>query len=168
MEEKQTYIIATIVENKPGVLYEVSNLFRRRSFNIESISVGSTEQADLARMSITVSGESDTIEQVVKQLSKLINVIKVTLLNPSTAVIRELALIKIVAFDSKTRSDIIQYANIFRGHILDVSPNSVMVEVTGDSKKIDAFIALTVPFGLKEVARTGITALARGGKAIKE
>lgn len=168
MEKKQTYIIATIVENKPGVLYEVSNLFRRRSFNIESISVGSTEQADLARMTITVSGEPNIIEQVVKQLSKLINVIKVSILNPSTSVIRELALIKISAFDSKIRSDIIQYANIFRGHILDVSSDSVTVEVTGDSEKIDAFIELTVPFGLKEIARTGITALARGGKAIKE
>ncbi|UCH01474.1 MAG: acetolactate synthase small subunit [Candidatus Bathyarchaeota archaeon] len=168
MEKKQTYIIATIVENKPGVLYEVSNLFRRRSFNIESISVGSTEQADLARMTITVSGEPNIIEQVVKQLSKLINVIKVSILNPTTSVIRELALIKISAFDSKIRSDIIQYANIFRGHILDVSSDSVTVEVTGDSEKIDAFIELTVPFGLKEIARTGITALARGGKAIKE
>jgi acetolactate synthase-1/3 small subunit len=168
MVEKETYIIGILVEHKPGVLYEVSNMFRRRGFNIESISVGPTEQKDLARMTITVNGDEQTIEQVVKQLHKLINVIKVSILNPNTTVVREMALIKVHAINAGTRSDVIQYTNIFRGHIIDVSPDSVIVEVTGDSEKIDAFIELATPFGIKEIARTGITALARGGKIIKE
>jgi len=168
IEEKQTYIIAIIVEHKAGVLYEVSNMFRRRGFNIESISVGPIEQKDLARMTITVNGDERTIEQVIKQLNKLINVIKVSILDPKTTVVREMALIKVHVADSKARSDIIQYADIFRGHIVDISHDSVMVEVTGDSEKIDAFIELVVPFGIREVGRTGITALARGGKIIKE
>lgn len=168
MEEKQNYIIGTIVEHKPGVLYEVANMFRRRGFNIESIAVGPTEQKDLARMTITVTGDERTIEQVVKQLHKLINVIKVSILDPKTTVVREMALIKVHVADAKARSEIIQFANIFRGHILDVSTDSMIVEMTGDSEKIDAFIELVVPYGIKEVARTGITALTRGGKVIKE
>lgn len=166
--EKQTYIIGTLVEHKPGVLYEVANMFRRRGFNIESISVGVTEQKDLARMTITVNGDERTIEQVIKQLNKLINVIKVSILDPKTTVLREMALIKVHAADTKARSDVIQYANIFRGHVVDISSDSVMVEVTGDSEKVDAFMDLVSSFGIKEVARTGITALARGGKVIKE
>ena len=168
MSTKQTYVIGIIVEHKAGVLYEVANMFRRRGFNIESISVGVTEQKDLARMTITVSGDERTIEQITKQLNKLINVIKVSILDLKTTVVREMALIKIHAIDSKARSDVIQCASIFRGHIIDVSSDSVIVEVTGDSEKIDAFIELAASFGIKEVARTGITALSRGGKVIKE
>ena len=168
MTEKQTYIIGTLVEHKPGVLYEVANMFRRRGFNIESISVGVTEQKDLARMTITVNGDERTLEQVVKQLNKLINVIKVSILDPKTTVTREMALIKVHVADTKARSDIIQYVDIFRGHIIDISPDSVIVEITGDSEKIDAFLDFATPLGIKEVARTGITALTRGGKAIKE
>ena len=168
MTEKQTYIIGTLVEHKPGVLYEVSNMFRRRGFNIESISVGVTEQKDLARMTITVNGDARTIEQIVKQLNKLINVIKVSILDSKVTVTREMALIKVHVVDTKARSDIIQYVDIFRGHIIDISADSVIVEITGDSEKIDAFLDLATPLGIKEVARTGITALTRGGKAIKE
>ncbi|MDQ1279432.1 MAG: acetolactate synthase small subunit [Thermoproteota archaeon] len=168
MTEEQTYIIGTLVEHKPGVLFEVANMFRRRGFNIESISVGVTEQKDLARMTITVNGDERTIEQVVKQLNKLINVIKVSILDPNTTVTREMALIKIHVADTKARSDIIQYVDIFRSHIIDISSDSVIVEITGDSEKIDAFLDLAMPLGIKEVARTGITALSRGGKAIKE
>lgn len=168
MAEKQTYIIGILVEHKPGVLYEVANMFRRRGFNIESISVGVTEQKDLARMTITVNGDERTIEQVVKQLNKLINVIKVSILDSKVTVAREMALIKVHVTDTKARSDIIQYVDIFRGHIIDISPDSVIVEITGDSEKIDAFLELATPLGIKEVARTGITALTRGGKAIKE
>ncbi|MDH5624294.1 MAG: acetolactate synthase small subunit, partial [Candidatus Bathyarchaeota archaeon] len=141
--------------------------FRRRGFNIESISVGPTEQSDLARMTITVNGDERTIEQVVKQLNKLIDVIKVSRLDPSSIVTRELALIKVRALDSKVRSDVINYADIFRARVVDVSSESLMVEITGTSDKIDAFLDLMKPFGVKEVARTGITALSRGVKSIK-
>jgi acetolactate synthase-1/3 small subunit len=164
---KQNHIISTIVEHKPGVLYTVANLFRRRGFNIESISVGPTEQSDLARMTITVNGDERTVEQVVKQLNKLIDVIKVSRLNPSSIVTRELALIKVHALDTKVRSDVINYADIFRARVVDVSSESLMVEITGTSDKIDAFLDLMKPFGVKEVARTGITALSRGVKSIK-
>ncbi len=166
MKEKN-HIISTIVEHKPGVLYTVANLFRRRGFNIESISVGPTEQSDLARMTITVNGDERTVEQVVKQLNKLIDVIKVSRLAPSSIVTRELALIKVRALDTKVRSDVINYADIFRARVVDVSSESLMVEITGTSDKIDAFLDLMKPFGLKEVARTGITALSRGVKSVK-
>lgn len=168
MSTQQTYIIATLVENKPGVLYEVANMFRRRGFNIDSISVGTIETEDLARMTITVKGDDRTIEQIVKQLHKIIAVIKVSILDPSSTVIREMALVKVHIPDAKARSDMIQYANIFRGHIIDISHDSLIVEITGDSEKIDAFIDLSRSFGVKEIARTGITALPRGGKAIRE
>ena len=167
MSVKQTYVIGALVEHKPGVLYEVSNMFRRRGFNIESISVGVTEQKDLARMTITVNGDERTIEQVIKQLNKIINIVKVSILNPKTTVAREMALIKVRAMDSKSRSDIIQYVDVFRGHIVDVSSDSLIAEITGDPEKIDAFIELVTSFGIKEVARTGITALSRGVKVIK-
>lgn len=167
MSAKQIYVIGALVENKPGVLYEVSNMFRRRGFNIESISVGVTEQKDLSRMTITVNGDERIIEQVIKQLNKIINVVKVSILNPKTTVVREMALIKVHTTDSKARSDIIQYVDVFRGHIVDVSSDSLIAEITGDSEKIDAFIELVTSFGIKEVARTGITALSRGAKVIK-
>ncbi|MFH0897659.1 MAG: acetolactate synthase small subunit [Candidatus Bathyarchaeota archaeon] len=168
MSAQQTYIISTLVENRPGVLYEVSNMFRRRGFNIDSISVGTAETNDMARMTITVRGDDRTIEQVVKQLSKIISVIKVSVLDPASTVTREMALIKVHTTDNKARSDIIQYVNIFRGHIIDVAQESIIAEITGDPDKIDAFIDLSHPFGVKEISRTGITALTRGEKIIKE
>lgn len=160
MEEE--YIISTIVENKPGVLYRASNMFRRRGFNINSISVGPTEQKDLARMTITINGSPATVEQLVKQLGKLIDVIKISVLNPKNTVERELALIKLHVTDTKTRSDVINYSNIFRSRIVDVSHDSMMVEVTGGSDKIEAFIKLANSIGIKEISRTGVTALGRG------
>jgi acetolactate synthase-1/3 small subunit len=167
MSKEQNHIISAIVEHKPGVLYMVSNMFRRRGFNIESISVGRTEQSDLARMTITVNGDERTVEQVVKQLNKLIDVIKVSRLDPVNIVTRELALIKVRALDTKVRSDVINYAEIFRARVVDVSSESLMVEITGTSDKIDAFLDLMKPFGVREVARTGITALSRGVKSVK-
>jgi len=162
----QTWIIAALVEHKPGVLYKVSNMFRRRNFNIESISVGPTEQ-EMARMTITVIGDESTVEQLVKQMTKLIDIIKVSTLEPGNSVIRELALIKVHIPSTTARSDVIQYANIFRGRVLDVSPESLIIEVTGTSDKIDAFTELMKSFGVMELARTGITALIRGPKMIK-
>jgi len=166
--EPQSHVIACLVENKPGVLYEVANMFRRRNFNIDSISVGVVEQNDMARMTIAVKGDEWTVEQVIKQLNKLVDIIKVSTLDPTDSVIREMALVKVHTVDANARTEVIQYANIFRGQIIDVASDSVIVEITGDTDKIDAFIELVRPFGLKELARTGITALARGGKAIRE
>ncbi len=168
MTTEQSHVIACLVENKPGVLYEVSNMFRRRNFNINSISVGASEQEDLARMTIAVNGDEWTVEQIIKQLNKLIDVIKVSDLDTNDAVIREMALIKTHTSDTNARTEIIQYCNIFRGQVVDVSSDSVTVEITGNTDKIDAFIDLARPFGLKEIARTGKTALSRGGKAIRE
>jgi acetolactate synthase-1/3 small subunit len=167
-DRRQPYVIGALVEHKPGVLYEVANMFRRRGFNIESITVGRTEPKDQARMTIIVNGDEYTVEQVIKQLNKLINVIKVTLLEAGNTVSRELILIKVHTADSKARSDLIQYTDIFRGRVVDVAPDSMIIEVTGDSEKIDAFIELSRVFGIKEIARTGATALNRGGRVIRE
>jgi len=149
MNDKESFIIAAIVENKPGVLYHVSNMFRRRGFNIDSITVGPLERSDLARMTITVIGDEKIIDQVVKQMNKLIDVIKVSILDPKKSVIREMALVKVHASESKTRSDIINYADVFRARVVDVSSDSMMIEITGDSEKINAFIDLVKPFGIK-------------------
>jgi acetolactate synthase-1/3 small subunit len=167
MAHESNHIISTIVEHKPGVLYSVSNLFRCRGFNIDNISVGPAEEVGLARLTIMVRGDDRTIEQVIKQLNKLIDVIKVTQLDLEHIVTRELALIKVNAPNSKVRSDIINYADIFRARVVDVSSESLMIELTGTSDKIDAFISLMKPFVVKEVARTGITALSRGAKSVK-
>lgn len=160
-------VIAALVEHKPGVLHSVANMFRRRGFNIESISVGPVEQNGLARMTITVNGDEKTIEQVVKQLNKIIDVVKVSQLDPANIVTREMALIKINVPDTKTRSDIINCVDVFRGHVVDVSPETLMIEITGGPDKIDAFLNLMKTFGIIEVARTGITALSRGPTSIK-
>ncbi len=166
MENGKTRVVSAIVENKPGVLHSVSNLFRRRNFNIDSITVGPTEQKDLARITITVSADEKTLDQVVKQLAKLIDVVKVAELNPNSIVTRELSLIKIKVPGLKERSDIINCVHVFRGRVVDISPDSIMVEITGTPDKIDAFMNLMKPFGIIELARTGITALSRGAKAI--
>ncbi len=165
--EGKTYIVSAIVEHKPGVLYSVSNMFRRRGFNIETITVGASEQKDLARLTVTIKGDERMVEQVVKQLQKLIDVVKVSILDPEFTVTRELALVKISTLDTKVRSDVINYTEIFKGHVVDVAHDSLVVEITGDSDKINAFIELMKPFGLKEIARTGITALSRGMKSAR-
>jgi acetolactate synthase-1/3 small subunit len=167
MAKEHNHIISTIVEHKPGVLYTVANLFRCRGFNIENIAVGPAEESGLARMTITVKGDDRTIEQVVKQLNKLIDVIKVTRLDPDRIVTRELALIKVNAPNTKVRSDLINYADIFRARVVDVSSESLMMEITGTTDKVDAFIDIMKPFGVREIARTGVTALSRGAKSAK-
>ncbi|MEM2227708.1 MAG: acetolactate synthase small subunit [Candidatus Bathyarchaeia archaeon] len=167
-DEKGLILISAVVEHKPGVLHRISNMFRRRDFNIESISVGVTEFKDLARMTITVKGDEKIADQVVKQMSKLIDVIHVEALNWGNSVQRELALIKLKAETHEKRSEIMDYTSVFRGRIIDVARESLIVEITGDSEKINAFINLTKQFGIIEVARTGITALARGPSSIGE
>ncbi len=165
-QSEQNHIIATIVENKPGVLFRVTNMIRRRGFNIESLSVGPLNDGSLARMTLVVRGDEKTVELVARNLHKLVEVIKVKRLNLEKSVLRELALIKIRAEDSKTRTDLTHYVRIFRGRIVDVSPKTMTVEITGDPKKINAFLELTKGLGIREVARTGIAALARGAESI--
>ncbi len=167
MEAGKTKVISVLVENKPGVLHIIANLFRRRNFNIESITVGPTEQPSVARMTITVNEDEKTIDQVIKQVAKQIDVLKVSELESGNFVMRELSLIKVKVKDSKERSDIINFVEVFRGRIIDVSTDSLTVEITGTPDKIDAFLNLMKTFGILELARTGITALARGAKSIK-
>lgn len=159
-------VIAALVEHKPGVLFKVSNLFRRRGFNIENITVGPIETSDLARMTITVKGDEATRDQVVKQLRKLIEVVHVEVLNPESLVQRELALIKVKVDSPETRREIMDYTSIFRGRVVDVSPESMIVEITGTPDKMDAFINLMLKYGIIEIARTGVTALTRGKASI--
>ena len=167
METGKTKVISVLVENKPGVLHTIANLFRRRNFNIESITVGPTQQKEIARMTITVNEDEKTIDQVVKQVAKQIDVLTVDELSQGSFVMRELALIKVSVASSKERSDIINCVEVFRGRIIDVSTDSLTVEITGTPDKIDAILNLMKTYGIIELARTGITALARGAKSIK-
>jgi acetolactate synthase-1/3 small subunit len=160
--ETKSHIISTLVENKPGVLQKVSSLFTRRGFNIESITVGESEVEGLARMVIISIGDDKALEQIIKHLNKLIDVIKVIELDPNNTVKRELALIKVKSDNEKTRSEVIQYTNIFRGKIIDVGTTTLTIEITGDPEKINALISLLKGFGIKKIARTGSTAIGRG------
>ena len=155
------HTLVALVEDKPGVLNRVASLFRRRGFNIESIAVGSTEEAKVSRMTIVVDGATTTVEQVRKQLEKIIEVIKVADVTQDQMVARELALIKVKA-SAQTRSEIIQIVDIFRGNIVDVSSDSVVIEITGDEDKIGSLLDLLKGFGVKEIARTGRLAMVRG------
>ena len=158
--------IAVIVENKSGVLTRIAGLFSRRSFNIDSLSVGTTDNPEYSRMTITVQGDRDVLEQVIKQLSKLINVIRVSEMDPVESLERELAVIK-VSVDRENRSEIMQIVNIFRARIIDVSQRSMIIEVTGDEEKVEAIIQLLRQFGIKELARTGKVSMIRGARVIK-
>ena len=160
------HIIAVIVENKSGVLTRIAGLFSRRSFNIDSLSVGATDNPDYSRMTISVQGDRDVLEQVIKQLSKLINVIRVSELDPVESLERELAIIK-VSVDRESRSEVMQIVNIFRAKIIDVSQRSMIIEVTGDEEKVEAIIQLLRQFGIKELARTVKVSMVRGTRVIK-
>lgn len=160
------HTIAVVVENKSGALTRIAGLFSRRSFNIDSLSVGATDNPDYSRMTITVHGDEDVLEQVIKQLSKLINVIRVSELVPAESVERELAIIKVNA-DKENRGEIMQIVEIFRASIIDVSARSMIVEATGDEEKIDAIVQLLRQFGIKEMARTGKVSMVRGTRVIK-
>jgi acetolactate synthase-1/3 small subunit len=152
-----------VVENKPGVLTRVASLFRRRGYNIDSLTVGATENPSISRMTIVVQGDEKVLEQVSKQLYKLIDVIKVIDLTEERAVERELVIIKVNA-DNNVRADIVQIVDIFRARIVDIGRNTLIIEVTGDSNKIDAIVESLKPFGIKELVRTGKIAMIRGGK----
>ncbi len=160
MSTKHTLI--ALVEDKPGVLNRMASLFRRRGFNIESIVVGHSEVPHLSRMTFVVDGSTTMVEQVRKQLDKVVDIIKVSDITGSDLVVRELALIKVKATAS-TRSEIIQIVDIFRANIVDAASDSVTIEVTGDEEKIDSLLNLLRGFGIKEINRTGRIAMTRGG-----
>lgn len=158
---KQKHTIAVIVNDQPGVLQRVSGLFGRRGFNIESITVGTCEEPGLSRMVIVTTGDNHTLEQVTKQLYKLIDVIKVIDLSANPMVGRELALIKVSA-EPSMRPEILGVVETFRAAVVDIGTHSLMVQVVGDSEKIDAMIELLKPYGIRELSRTGVTAMIRG------
>lgn len=160
------HVLSVLVENHSGVLSRVSGLFSRRGYNIDSLSVGETEDPKISRMTIVADADEYTLEQIKKQLNKLVDVIKIIELKENHAIYRELALIKIAA-TKENRAEIIEIANIFRAHIVDVANESVVIEATGDQGKISALSNMLEPYGIKEVIRTGLTALERGEKELK-
>ncbi|MBP1761582.1 MAG: Acetolactate synthase small subunit [Firmicutes bacterium] len=157
------HTLSVTVENRPGVLTKVATLFRRRGYNIDSLTVGRTESSDISRMTIVVEGDDRIIEQVSKQLHKLVEVIKIIDITQDKAVERELSLIKVRA-DNTVRAEIVQIVDIFRARIVDIGKNSLIIEVTGDENKIDAIEDSLRPFGIIEMVRTGKVAMVRGNK----
>ena len=162
----EKYTLSVLVDNHAGVLSRVVGLFSRRGFNIHSLSVGPTSDELISRVTIEVEGDEKIIEQVSKQLSKIIEVIKIKTLRESETVKRGLVLIK-VNTTSKTRSEIIEVTNVFRAKIVDISPSTVTIELTGNDSKINAFIDMVEQYGIEEIARTGMTALERGSNTLK-
>ena len=160
------HILSVLVENHAGVLSRVAGLFSRRGFNIDSLAVGITENPEVARMTIVVDGDEHTVEQVSKQLNKLIDVIKIKRLDKHESISRELALIKVSA-NAATRSEIVQLVEIFRAKIVDVSKSTLTIEASGSEDKVAALEDLLKPFGIKEVVRTGVIAIERGNRIIK-
>ena len=159
--DSKCHIISTLVEDRPGVLQKVAGLFNRRGFNIDSITVGNSEVEGLSRMIIMVNADEKGLEQVTKQLNKLVDVIKIKDITKG-AVKRELSLIKVSVPNEKARAEIMQYSNIFRAKILDVTEESLIIELTGEEEKINAFISLLETYGIIKIARTGLTAMSRG------
>lgn len=161
------HVLSLLVDNHAGVLSRIVGLFSRRGYNIDSLSVGVTEHPTYSRITIVVLGDDRIIEQITRQVDKLVDVIKVIELKNSESVYRELALIKVSVPPSK-RTEIVGIADIFRANIVDVSPSSLMVELTGDQSKITAFMELVEPYGIIEMSRTGLTGLMRGAAGIRE
>lgn len=159
MEEK--HCLSLIVENKFGVLTRISALFARRGYNIDSLTVGMTEDEEISRITMVVTADEQTLEQIKKQLNKLINVIKVTELKKEGAIARELVFIKVKA-DGRTRSNIVEISNLFRAHVIDVSKESLILQITGTPSKIKAFMNMIEPYGIIEFVRSGVTGLQRG------
>ncbi|MDD4867497.1 MAG: acetolactate synthase small subunit [Mycobacterium sp.] len=160
-----THTLSVLVEDKPGVLARIAALFSRRGFNIESLAVGPTEQKDMSRMTIVVSAEDTPLEQVTKQLNKLINVIKIVELEQDNSVSRELALIKVRA-DAGSRSQVIEAVNLFRAKVIDVSTEALTIEATGNRGKIEALLRVLEPLGVREIVQSGVVSLSRGPRGI--
>ena len=161
----RSHTLSVLVEDKPGVLARVASLFSRRGFNIESLAVGQTETDGLSRMTIVVNVEDFPLEQVTKQLNKLVNVIKIVEQDPGGSVSRELTLIKVRA-DATNRGQIVEIASLFRAHVVDVAPESVILEATGTPDKLDALLRMLDGYGIREIVQSGMVALGRGPKSI--
>jgi len=161
----KTHTLSVLVEDKPGVLARVAALFSRRGFNIESLAVGATETKNMSRMTIVVSVEDTPLEQITKQLNKLINVIKIVEQEEDNSVSREIALIKVRA-DAGTRGQIVEAVNLFRARVIDVSPESLIVEATGTPAKFDALLRVLEPYGIREIVQSGLVSLSRGPRGI--
>jgi acetolactate synthase-1/3 small subunit len=161
------HTLSVLVENKPGVLARVASLFSRRGFNIESLAVGPTELPDVSRMTIVVSVEELPLEQVTKQLNKLINVLKIVELDPDASVQREIMLVKVKA-DMETRSHILETVQLFRAKVVDVAPEAVTIEATGKADKLQALLKVLEPFGIKELVKSGMVAVGRGPRSISD
>lgn len=161
------HTLSVLVEDTPGVLARVAALFSRRSFNIESLAVGPTEMPDVSRMTIVVNVDDLPLEQVTKQLNKLINVLKIVELEDTAAVKRELLLVKVRA-DQDTRSQVLELVQMFRAKVVDVSSDAMVVEATGNSDKLEALLRVLEPYGIKELVQSGVVALGRGGKSISD
>lgn len=161
------HVLSLLVEDKPGLLTRVAGLFARRGFNINSLAVGPTEVPGLSRITVVAEVDQLPLEQVTKQLNKLVNVIKIVELDPESSVYREHLLIK-VRVDNTTRSQILEAVNLFRARVVDVSPDALVIEVTGDSGKVQALLRVLEPYGIREIAQSGLLAIGRGGKSITE
>jgi acetolactate synthase I/III small subunit len=162
-----THTLSVLVENKPGVLTRVAGLFARRGFNIESLAVGPTEHPGISRITILVSVEGTALEQMTKQLNKLINVLKIVELEQTQAVQRELLLVKVRA-DESTRRDVLQIAELFKAKIADVGPEALTVELTGRPDKLDALLQMLEPYGIREMVQSGMVALGRGPRSMTQ
>ena len=161
------HTLSVLVEDKPGVLTRVASLFARRAFNINSLAVGPTEVPGMSRMTVVVDADGELIEQVTKQLNKLVNVIKIVELDPTQSVQRDHLLIK-VRVDNNNRSSILEAVNLFRARVVDVATDALVIEVTGDTGKVQAFLRVLEPYGIKEIAQSGLLAIGRGSKSITE
>ncbi len=161
------HTLSVLVENKPGVLARIASLFARRGFNIDSLAVGPTEHREISRMTIAVNVEDNPLEQVTKQLNKLINVIKIVELEPTTSVQRELVLVKVKA-DTENRSHVLETVQLFRAKVIDVSTDAVTIEATGSADKLEALLRMLEPFGVKELVQSGMVAIGRGSRSITD
>ncbi|MEY4102238.1 MAG: hypothetical protein RIR88_372 [Actinomycetota bacterium] len=162
-----THVLSLLVEDKPGLLTRVAGLFARRGFNIESLAVGHSEIEGLSRITVVVDVDQLPLEQVTKQLNKLVNVIKIVELDPEQSVAREHMLIK-VRVDNATRSQVLEAVTLFRARVVDVAADALVIEVTGDSQKTGALLKVLEPYGIKEIAQSGLLAIGRGSKSITE
>ena len=161
------HTLSVLVENKPGVLARIAGLFSRRGFNIDSLAVGPTEHPEVSRMTIVVNVEELPLEQVTKQLNKLVEVIKIVELEGAGSVTRELLLVKVKA-DSETRGQVLETVQLFRAKVVDVAPDAVTIEVTGSAEKLEAFLRVLEPFGVRELVQSGMVAIGRGGRSITD
>ncbi|MGY4645633.1 acetolactate synthase small subunit [Cellulomonas sp. URHB0016] len=161
------HTLSVLVENKPGVLTRVAGLFARRSFNIHSLAVGPTEHPEISRITVVVDVDELPLEQVTKQLNKLINVIKIVELEDAASVQRELLLVKVKA-DTTQRTSVLEVVQLFRAHVVDVVPDTVVIEATGGPGKLDALLAALEPFGIREIVQSGTVAIGRGSRSITD